>query len=54
MLQVNFNNNWQWRKLGEGEWKQPDLPHDAMQYEERKAGMASGVNGGWYDCYDYE
>ena len=54
MLQVNFNNNWQWRKLGEGEWKQTDLPHDAMQYEERKAGMPSGVNGGWFDCYDYE
>lgn len=54
MIKLNFNDNWNWRKVGEENWKQTDLPHDALIFENRKEGMASGVNLGWYECYDYE
>ena len=54
MLKLNFNDNWNWRKIGEEEWKQTTLPHDALIFENRKEGVASGVNLGWYECHDYE
>ena len=54
MLKLNFNDNWNWRKIGEEAWRQTNLPHDALIFENRKEGVASGVNLGWYECYDYE
>lgn len=54
MIKLNFNDNWNWRKIGEEAWKQTNLPHDALIFENRKEGVASGVNLGWYECYDYE
>ena len=54
MMKLDFNNGWMWRKLHQGEWQEVDLPHDALIFENRKEGVASGVNLGWYECYDYE
>ncbi len=54
MIKMNFCENWDWRKIGEETWKNTDLPHDALIFENRKEGMPCGVNLGWYECYDYE
>lgn len=54
MIKVNFNDGWNWRKLGEDVQRETTLPHDALIFENRKEGAASGVNLGWYECYDYE
>ena len=54
MIKLNFNNDWNWRKIGEEDWRETTLPHDALIFENRKEGVPSGVNLGWYECYDYE
>ncbi len=54
MIKLNFNEGWDWHRLGEESWKKTDLPHDALIFEDRKAGMPCGVNLGWYECHDYE
>lgn len=54
MREISFNSGWAYRHLDEGDWKQVDLPHDAMLGEEKSSDADSGVNAGWYLCYDYE
>ena len=54
MKKICFNDNWAYRHLDEGEWKNVTLPHDAMISEKRVAGSDGGTNTGWYEAYDYE
>lgn len=54
MKAINFNTGWQYRHLD-----CPDapvavtLPHDAMLAEARSEDAPSGVNGCWFEGYDY-
>ena len=54
MEKINFCEGWSYRHLGEGEWKQAEVPHDAAIYEPRTADAEAGVNTGWFEGYDYE
>lgn len=54
MKEIFFNENWQYRRLGEGQWQSVTLPHDAAIYEERTDEAEAGVNTGWFLGYDYE
>ncbi|MBE7088646.1 MAG: glycoside hydrolase family 2 protein [Clostridiales bacterium] len=54
MQKIDFNENWKYKRVGEKEYKNCFLPHDAQIYEGRVAGAQSGVNLGWYECFDYE
>ena len=54
MQKIAFNDNWKWRRLGEGEWKETTLPHDAMIGEPRNYDSAGGTNTGWFEGHDYE
>ncbi len=55
MLKINFNDNWQFRRLNKNEeWRGVTLPHDAMIYEKRTMDSEGGTNTGWYECFDYE
>ena len=51
---VNFNNGWEYRRIGGDTWESVDLPHDAMIGGERSPDADSGTNAGWYLCHDYE
>ena len=52
---MDFNRDWRFRKVGE-EWKDIDLPHDAMILEKRNARCRNGVNSGYFPggIYEYE
>ena len=54
MQKIVWNEGWKWRRLGEGEWKEVTLPHDAMLGEPRHYGCAGGTNTGWFEGHDYE
>lgn len=54
MIKTCFNVNWKYRRLGEGEWTEVCLPHDAMIGEARSPKSAGGTNTGWFEGYDYE
>ena len=55
MIKIDFNEKWRYRRLsGKNEWKSVDLPHDAMIGEPRSGKSLSGINSGWFECYDYE
>lgn len=55
MKKIDFNQNWQYRRLKVAEaWKKIDLPHDAMILEKRTLASAGGTNTGWFEGYDYE
>ncbi len=54
MQKICFNDGWQWRRLGEGEWEETSLPHDAMIGEPRTEESAGGTNTGWFEGHDYE
>ena len=54
MIKINFNDNWKWRRLNEGEWKQVTVPHDAMIGEPRNYESAGGTNTGRFEGHDYE
>jgi len=54
MIKLNFNDNWKWRRLGEGEWQEVTLPHDAMIGEPRNYESAGGTNTGRFEGHDYE
>lgn len=54
-MKIDFNANWQYRKLhSQDQWIDVDLPHDAMIYEERTSDSRGAKNVGWYQCCDYE
>lgn len=55
MKSFAFNDGWKFRRLDKGEeWREVELPHDAMIYENRTADSDGGTNTGWYEGYDYE
>ncbi|MBQ9361119.1 MAG: DUF4982 domain-containing protein [Lachnospiraceae bacterium] len=54
MNRQDFNIGWSYRHLGEGEWKEINLPHDAMLLEARSEKSAGIHNIGWFEGYDYE
>ncbi len=53
MSKSSFNEKWRYAHLGEQDWTEIDLPHDAMLAEERSADNVSGKNSGWYAGRDY-
>ncbi len=55
MLRQKFIKDWMWGKAG-CEKQLTDLPHDAMQYENRSADSLGGGGGAYYEggCYEYE
>ncbi|MCH5159014.1 MAG: DUF4982 domain-containing protein [Clostridiales bacterium] len=54
MIKLDFNDNWKYRRLNEGEWKEVTLPHDAMITEPRNYDSAGGTNTGRFEGHDYE
>lgn len=55
MLNINFNEKWEYRHLDrDEEWKSVTLPHDAAIFEKRSTDAEAGVNTGWFLGYDYE
>ncbi|MCH5351317.1 MAG: DUF4982 domain-containing protein [Clostridiales bacterium] len=54
MQKIDFNDNWKYRRLNEGEWKGVTLPHDAMITEPRNYDSAGGTNTGRFEGHDYE
>ncbi len=53
MKKISFNDGWSYCRVGEDNYKQITLPHDAMLYEERNEDSAGEVNTGWFEGYDY-
>ncbi len=54
MWKLDFNEGWEWRRLGEGAWRAATLPHDAMMFEPRNAESVGGANTGYFEGHDYE
>ncbi len=54
MQNLDFNQNWRFRHLEEGEWEEVSIPHDAMIYEDRNLDNDSGTNACWFTGRDYE
>ncbi len=55
MLHIDFNDNWNFKKLGDtAEPIVVDVPHDAAMYEPRSTDADAGVNTGWFLGADYE
>lgn len=54
MKKIDFNRSWKYSRLGEDNFKQVNLPHDAMIGEKRTYESAGGTNTGRFEGYDYE
>lgn len=55
MLHFDFNDDWKFKKLGDGGGAvDVDVPHDAAMLEERSSEADAGVNTGWFLGGDYE
>lgn len=54
MKKLDFNRDWTYRRIQEGEpGREIRLPHDAMISEKRTQDSAGGINTGWFEGYDY-
>ena len=54
MKKYSFCDNWTCRHLdAPGPGVPVQIPHDAMLGEKRIAQGACGINGGWFECFDY-
>ena len=54
MRKYSFCSDWTYKRLGAPEEGAPvTIPHDAMLAEKRHALAASGINGAWFEGYDY-
>lgn len=54
MRKFSFCSDWTYKHLGApGEGAPVTLPHDAMLAEQRTELAASGINGAWFEGYDY-
>ncbi len=51
---LDFNDNWRYAHLGEGDFENISLPHDAMFFEKRDPDSPGGVNTGFFEACDYE
>ncbi len=54
MTRIPFNEGWRCAHLGENDWQEITLPHDAMLSEPRTEDSAGGTNTGWFGGHDYE
>ncbi len=54
MRKTGFNEGWKYARLGEDDYREIILPHDAMLRERRGDDNASGVHGAWFEGHDYE
>ena len=55
MIKIDFNSDWTCKHKGAaGEGVPVTLPHDAMINEKRSIDAESGINGCWFEGYDYE
>lgn len=54
MKRYSFCSGWTYRRLGtDGPGMPVQIPHDAMLAEKRSEDAACGINGGWFEGYDY-
>ena len=54
MEKINLNNDWICKRAGQPELSVTvNIPHDAMQMDEKDEAGAGGVHNGWYVCHDY-
>lgn len=54
MQTISFHDGWRYAHLGQGDWQEVTLPHDAMLSEPRTEQSPGGTNTGWFACRDYE
>ena len=54
MVKTSFNDGWKYAHLGKEDWKEVELPHDAMISEPRNYESAGGTNTGRFEGHDYE
>lgn len=57
MIKLDFNRDWNFRKMGEdSSWRKVNIPHDAMLEEKRDPQCESGSAGAYFPggCYEYE
>ena len=53
MKKISLNNNWICKRAGQPEQGMTvNIPHDAMQMDEKDELSAGGVHNGWYVCHD--
>ncbi len=53
MGKISFNEGWMCGVTGTGEARPVTVPHDAMQWDEKKADVPGGKSLGWIDARDY-
>ena len=53
MIKISLNDNWRYSHLGEEDWQNVTLPHDAMLSENRSEDVAGGKNTGYFEGRDY-
>ncbi len=54
MEKILFNGGWKYAHLGENDYKEVTLPHDAMIYEDRALENKGGTNNSYFAGLDYE
>ncbi len=53
MKKYDFNMNWRVAKLNDDNWKEVNIPYDAMLWEKRTEDSLGGLNIGWFESLDY-
>lgn len=53
MKKINLNKGWKYSHLGENDWQEVELPHDAMLSEPRSGDVPCGKNTGYFEGHDY-
>ncbi len=53
MKKISLNENWKYAHIGEDDYKEVVLPHDAMLSEKRTEGSPGGKNTGYFEGRDY-
>ena len=53
MKVIPMNTGWRYAHLGENDWQEVTLPHDAMLPEPRTPDSPGGTNTGWFAARDY-
>lgn len=51
---ISMNTGFRCAHLGENDWQDVTLPHDAMLAEPRNSDSPGGTNTGWFAAKDYE
>lgn len=53
MKKISLNKNWRYSHIGENDWKDIALPHDAMLSEKRSDSAPGGKNVAYFEGRDY-